>query len=1340
MSSLNMPLERPVSKSLDVSFHAIAHSGPVNVHTVVYLTPDFDQTPESIDKLLSMGFQAQTDLKTGDTYFLTSNILDRGDWVSIDPSITEFEFLQKGSIRNLKANVQDVVPLPVADLLMERYTQDSVALGKVMSDITNSEVDDAVLRELITDVVEGVYNKQTASAMIYATGELVASDARGLRSRAILKNYNECLRTLGEYEIKSLDSIVSTEYLKSVTSSVPSEGVAALPGNAPREWPDLSIFHEKVGFELDSIDTIPVDSVAIELEKLLPKFKNSDEFRRAKNVVVNLNGLSNVAKNLRNDLTADGFLSSEEPFHFEYFAGSIQLTCRDKSHRSQARGKTLTPSEMLSSVSAQAKRDGSAELQLGALLYRTGWQGADELKKVNIRNFVSDFKKQYPDFVFRFYDESDPSGDSISVIKIADDAFISVPEFKKLPLDSISIGENIKQVLTLHNDKHADSENVLTIDIPRNTPKINRAQIAVRGREPGGDEPINFAKITALVRGDLSATYGMGRGQLAEKSKEIANRLIGGGICVYGENKQRSISKSITPADIFEVYNGNRRLAADACLREFTNEPGFTMGAKFRVYDALELQHPETFTDLDNLNQRGEPIAPPDIVENGARRDLGVVAGTPRKAMNIGKRQDASALLIDLAYSELKEAASKKSLWIVRQKERLEAKGVDPGVAFLELNYRNNFPSQCFDLSNLESIDFYARSLGSLRDLFAKEGATVASVKKDLRAWHKEFFPLSFDRAGRASFGSTGTQNWSEHQRQMWISPVRGKAPFSAFVTNGEKGNAIQVWMKTAKSITWSEFLKRSEVKKIKRISWSDLPHLSHLSRKGPHNGPLLDTRSAELMLLEDFNFSGIEYGDWINNAEGDEHMFYTYNSMADLATALDVPNKALSLGGNLGLCFGSRGQGGHRAGLAHFESDNCAINLTRMHGAGSLAHEYAHALGNYFAKNASPLGSDMFKSLSGGSDTVAELNKDPTIAGNMRPELYKKWIQLYDTVMYKPSPAIKGAMVESDFVKKGKDLDSFENRKKPYWGAPKELFARAMERYFNEKLEAHGIYNNYLLRPDRFGLGGGGIYPSDSEMLGITRAMDGLVKEIKLQETQITHDVLGEISVPVMYSHDLGASGIEMQSRSMLARMAVDDIHRMIGDRTAILVTNSLVDENNKQVAGAWDVSKNIIKLASLVGSREMVSQDAVNHEVYHAAEAHLLTKSEVAMLDRHLEVGTPMYQDLIRIMDAKGLRSVVNDRLLIPEERRAYAFQYYASGELKHKEPEAIGVLAKVKELLANIYNTLRGAGYTKPQDLFRDLKAGELAHRSFSSKFKNEHEHSLSVDQDEKIGLAV
>lgn len=107
--------------------------------------------------------------------------------------------------------------------------------------------------------------------------------------------------------------------------------------------------------------------------------------------------------------------------------------------------------------------------------------------------------------------------------------------------------------------------------------------------------------------------------------------------------------------------------------------------------------------------------------------------------------------------------------------------------------------------------------------------------------------------------------------------------------------------------------------------------------------------------LLTEFGFKGVNFGNWMKTpsarAEAQLHLNYAYDSLHDLAEILGVPARALSLNGMLGLAIGAQGGGGNAA--AHFVPGVNEINLTRTSGAGSLAHEWAHALDHYFATQA---------------------------------------------------------------------------------------------------------------------------------------------------------------------------------------------------------------------------------------------------------------------------------------------------------------------------------------------------------------------------------------------------
>lgn len=110
---------------------------------------------------------------------------------------------------------------------------------------------------------------------------------------------------------------------------------------------------------------------------------------------------------------------------------------------------------------------------------------------------------------------------------------------------------------------------------------------------------------------------------------------------------------------------------------------------------------------------------------------------------------------------------------------------------------------------------------------------------------------------------------------------------------------------------------------------------------------------SSERLMLE-FGLKGVNFGNWLKTpsakAEAQLHLNHAFDSLHDLAEILNVPPKAMSLNGMLGLAIGAQGGGSH---AAHFVPGVNEINLTRSSGAGSLAHEYGHALDHYFATQA---------------------------------------------------------------------------------------------------------------------------------------------------------------------------------------------------------------------------------------------------------------------------------------------------------------------------------------------------------------------------------------------------
>ena len=141
---------------------------------------------------------------------------------------------------------------------------------------------------------------------------------------------------------------------------------------------------------------------------------------------------------------------------------------------------------------------------------------------------------------------------------------------------------------------------------------------------------------------------------------------------------------------------------------------------------------------------------------------------------------------------------------------------------------------------------------------------------------------------------------------------------------------------------------------------------LAHIVRNGTDYRNNKDVTGEDMMKV--FNFKGGEFGNWLNEKDRQESLNYGYDALLDLSNALNISPKDISLGNRLSIAFGSRGSGN---ALAHYEPDREVINLTKMKGAGSLAHEWAHALDNIIGKQ---LGYSGFLTENSCSKIVGEL------------------------------------------------------------------------------------------------------------------------------------------------------------------------------------------------------------------------------------------------------------------------------------------------------------------------------------------------------------------------------
>lgn len=98
--------------------------------------------------------------------------------------------------------------------------------------------------------------------------------------------------------------------------------------------------------------------------------------------------------------------------------------------------------------------------------------------------------------------------------------------------------------------------------------------------------------------------------------------------------------------------------------------------------------------------------------------------------------------------------------------------------------------------------------------------------------------------------------------------------------------------------------------------------------------------------LKKQFRLANVQSGNWVLNDvnAAKSHVEQCAMAFQDLSDMTGIPEKDLSLNGRLSMAFGARGHGLSGA-AAHYENVHRVINLTKMKGGGSLAHEWLHAV-----------------------------------------------------------------------------------------------------------------------------------------------------------------------------------------------------------------------------------------------------------------------------------------------------------------------------------------------------------------------------------------------------------
>lgn len=323
-------------------------------------------------------------------------------------------------------------------------------------------------------------------------------------------------------------------------------------------------------------------------------------------------------------------------------------------------------------------------------------------------------------------------------------------------------------------------------------------------------------------------------------------------------------------------------------------------------------------------------------------------------------------------------------------------------------------------------------------------------------------------------------------------------------------------------------------VKSRDNITERDLRTAENRPRTGKDHRKGRDISAEEFQ--QTFGFRGGEFGKWVSQGSGaQERQFMlnsAYDALMDLSDIIGVPPKAISLDGTLGVAFGSRGGGW---ASAHFEPSNLVINLTKPRGAGALAHEWFHALDNYFARKRGgevPIGRSL--------DAQNEYRRNNFITHKTRPMMVRKdgkgspvtrerlaeWRKSSPGSAYlnedqwiedpNHKPGVR-AEVEERFDELVKALDASPMLKRArkidgvklgdgYWSRTLERAARAFENYIQVRMHEQGYNNDFLVnvKPavdvgkslDRYP------YLLPSEVAPIADAFSNLFNTIQTRET----------------------------------------------------------------------------------------------------------------------------------------------------------------------------------------------------------------------------------------------
>lgn len=321
----------------------------------------------------------------------------------------------------------------------------------------------------------------------------------------------------------------------------------------------------------------------------------------------------------------------------------------------------------------------------------------------------------------------------------------------------------------------------------------------------------------------------------------------------------------------------------------------------------------------------------------------------------------------------------------------------------------------------------------------------------------------------------------------IWRSGFHSKNEAEEFVLENVKVKDDQLTTKKTKTRTKKEIPPQLE--NIERIGKTIREN--NINAKGEH-------------YLKNYCFKGGQFGNWLTEKDRVVSMNMAYDSFFDLSNLLNIDAHDIGLNRNLNIAFGARGYG---TASATYSLEYRVINLTKTRGAGSLCHEWIHALDHYIAiKNGYPL--TMFSDL---------IDKNLDVRSNVKIlDNYPAFAELIKVMKYGVENPNSNFRTFSKFYKDSLFLDKTKGYD-DYYTKPCEMLARASSAYVYLKAKKNELVSDYLLGHayrqayvDDKTYKEYYLYPIDKEMEQFGKAFENAL--IELKEKGILHEPTHDI------------------------------------------------------------------------------------------------------------------------------------------------------------------------------------------------------------------------------------